>query len=70
MMDADVLQVPVRRAGMTIVDEKFLKAAHAQGKQVHAWTIDDPQQMRQLIDLGVDGIITNRIDLLNRALAV
>ncbi|MCI0470388.1 MAG: glycerophosphodiester phosphodiesterase [Candidatus Aminicenantes bacterium] len=69
-LTADVLQVPVRRGGIAIVDKKFLKAAHSQGLQVHTWTIDEPGQMRRLIELGVDGIITNRIDLLNRAVAV
>jgi glycerophosphoryl diester phosphodiesterase len=67
-LQADALQVPVHWGGATIVDEKFLKAAHSQGLQVHTWTIDEPGLMRHLIEMGVDGIITNRIDLLNRAL--
>jgi glycerophosphoryl diester phosphodiesterase len=39
-------------------------AAHSRGLQVHVWTINDPDQMRELIEIGVDGIVTDRIDLL------
>jgi glycerophosphoryl diester phosphodiesterase len=65
---ADALQIPVRMKGATLVDEKLIQAAHDAGKHVHAWTINEPAEMRRLLDLGVDGIITNRPDLLNEVL--
>ena len=65
---ADALQVPVRHSSITILDEKFIKAAHAKGLQVHAWTINEPGEMKRLLELGVDGIVTDRVDLLNEIL--
>ena len=63
-----VLQVPVRNRGMTILDERLLGLAHASGRHVHVWTIDDSAEMERLIDLGVDGIITDRTDVLRDVL--
>jgi glycerophosphoryl diester phosphodiesterase len=58
---ADVaFQVPTEFLGMTIVDQAFVTAAHDHGVAVHVWTIDDPAEMTRLIDLGVDGIMTDR----------
>jgi glycerophosphoryl diester phosphodiesterase len=53
-------QVPVRQGNITIVDERFVGAAHDRGMQVQVWTIDDPAEMHRLVDLGVDGIMTDR----------
>lgn len=64
-ISAHALQVPPRKGSVTLVDEKMVQAAHAVGMQVHVWTINDPAEMQQLLDLGVDGIITDRPDLLN-----
>lgn len=64
----DALQVPQRQRGVTVVDGKLVNAAHAVGMQVHVWTINDPEEMHKLLDLGVDGIITDRPDLLNDVL--
>ncbi|MBK1783094.1 glycerophosphodiester phosphodiesterase [Prauserella cavernicola] len=61
-------QVPARRGRMTIVDKAFLRAARNAGVEVHTWTINDPQHMRALLDLGVDGIVTDRPDLLREVL--
>ena len=57
-------QVPVRQGPVRVVDERFVRYAHRLGVQVHVWTIDAPDQMHELLDLGVDGIMTDRIDVL------
>jgi glycerophosphoryl diester phosphodiesterase len=54
------VQVPVRAGRVTIVDRRFVDAAHRRGLQVHVWTVDDPDEMARLLDLGVDGIMTDR----------
>lgn len=51
--------VDVLSAEKTLVDADFMAAARAAGKQVHVWTVNEPEQMRRLIDLGVDAVITN-----------
>jgi len=61
-------QVPVRYAGVRVVDARFVQHAHRLGLQVHVWTIDDPAEMRELLDLGVDGIMTDRIEVLRDVL--
>jgi glycerophosphoryl diester phosphodiesterase len=57
-------QVPVRHGRVLIVDGRFVRYAHRLGLQVHVWTIDDPGVMVGLLDLGVDGIMTDRIEVL------
>ncbi|TRW42798.1 glycerophosphodiester phosphodiesterase family protein, partial [Georgenia yuyongxinii] len=54
------VQVPTRVRGLQIVTSRFLAAAHRHGLAVHVWTVDDPGEMRRLLDLGVDGIISDR----------
>lgn len=66
--DADCAQVPHRVKGVTVVDERFVAKAHAVGLQVHVWTIDDEAEMHELLDLGVDGIMTDRPGLLKDVL--
>lgn len=53
-------QVPVRHGRLVVVDERFVAAAHRLGVEVQVWTIDDPAEMTRLLDLGVDGIMTDR----------
>ncbi len=65
---APCLQVPVRQGRVTIVDRRFVDHAHRQGVQVHVWTIDDPVEMARLLDLGVDGIMTDRPAVLRNVL--
>jgi glycerophosphoryl diester phosphodiesterase len=54
----------VRQAGLTVVDARFLRAARAKEVAVHVWTVDEASEMRRLIALGVDGIMTDRPDVL------
>ncbi|MGD0313804.1 MAG: glycerophosphodiester phosphodiesterase [Acidimicrobiales bacterium] len=54
------LQVPQGYADLTLVDERFVAVAHAEGLAVHVWTIDEEAEMEHLCGLGVDGIITDR----------
>jgi len=65
---ADCLQVPVRRGRVTVVTPRFLAKAHRLGLQVHVWTIDDADEMNRLLDLGVDGLITDRTDILREVM--
>ena len=62
------LQVPPDYDGTVIVDERFVERAHAAGLAVHVWTIDDPEEMERLLDLGVDGIMTDRPSVLAEVL--
>jgi glycerophosphoryl diester phosphodiesterase len=57
-------QVPARRGAFEVVTPAFLDHAHALGKQVHVWTVNEADQMNRLLDLGVDGLVTDRIDTL------
>ena len=56
---APCAQVPTEAYGVTLVDQRFVDVAHSRGMQVHVWTIDDDAEMRRLLDLGVDGIMTD-----------
>jgi glycerophosphoryl diester phosphodiesterase len=62
------VQVPVRYARIRVVDARFVRHAHRLGLQVHVWTIDEPAEMHELLDLGVDGIMTDRIEVLRQVL--
>jgi glycerophosphoryl diester phosphodiesterase len=53
------LQVPADFGGRPLVTRGFVEHAHAHGLFVHVWTVDDPTEMRRLLALGVDGIVTD-----------
>ncbi|WP_275888256.1 glycerophosphodiester phosphodiesterase family protein, partial [Nonomuraea lactucae] len=63
-------QVPVGFRGLRVTTRRLVRTAHAIGMQVHVWTINDPARMEQLLDLGVDGVMTDNItglrDVLDR----
>lgn len=65
---APCLQVPVRQGPVTVVDQRFVRFAHRRGVQVHVWTIDEAPEMDRLLDLGVDGIMTDRPAVLREVL--
>ncbi|GAB7006749.1 glycerophosphodiester phosphodiesterase [Nocardioides sp. AN3] len=62
------LQIPHRRGPLTIAGRGLIRRAHANGLQVHVWTIDDPAEMTELLDRGVDGLMSDRTDLLKDVL--
>lgn len=69
LMGVDVLQVPPRIRGFDVVTERFVAYAHRCGIHVHVWTIDDPEEMHRLLDLGVDAIMTDRPEVLSSVFA-
>jgi len=62
------LQVPERAGALRVLTRDFVEAAHGRGLRVHAWTIDDEAEMRRLIEIGVDGVMTDFPDRLLRVL--
>jgi glycerophosphoryl diester phosphodiesterase len=61
---ADCVQVPLKVGPVPIATARFVRAAHRAGLPVHVWTVDDEPTMNRLLDLGVDGIMTDRPRLL------
>lgn len=59
----DAVQVPERWKGLRIVTPPFIRMVHSAGVEVHVWTVNEPADMVRLLDLGVDGIVTDRADL-------
>ncbi len=62
-------QLPFDYRG-TRIDDKLIGAVHRAGAHIHLWTVNDPDDMRRFIDMGVDGIVTDRPDLLNEVMDV
>ena len=67
-LPAACVQVPVSTRGITVTDAALVRAAHARGMQVHVWTVDDGPEMERLLDLGVDGLMTDRPGVLKQVL--
>ena len=68
LMDAalagfDALQIPERYGILRVLSPRLIAAAHRYGVEVHVWTVNDPERMRKLVAAGVDGIVTDRVDL-------
>ncbi|GAA4375361.1 glycerophosphodiester phosphodiesterase family protein [Agromyces bauzanensis] len=60
---AAALQVPERVGSVRLVTAGFVRAVQRAGAEVHVWTVNDPADMTRLLDLGVDGLVTDRADL-------
>ena len=56
---AMALQIPTEFGGNPLVTRELVEHAHAHGIQIHVWTINDPEEMARLLDLGIDGIVTD-----------
>ena len=67
-LTAPCVQAPPSQRGVPMITERVIDAAHGRGIQVHVWTIDDPVEMSRLLDLGADGIMTDRPQLLKDVL--
>ena len=65
---AAALQIPHRRGRVVVATAGLVRRAHRAGRQVHVWTIDDAAEMEELLDRGVDGIFTDRTDILRAVL--
>lgn len=57
------VQVPERALGLRVTSARMIRQLHTAGVEIHVWTVNDPQRMRELLDLGVDGIVSDRADL-------
>ena len=67
-LEYEAFQVPQSSSGIPVVIPSFINTAHDRNLQVHVWTINDPSTMQHLIDIGVDGIMTDRPDILQELL--
>jgi glycerophosphoryl diester phosphodiesterase len=61
---ASVVQIPTKSAGINLASRRILRSLHRRDIAVQYWTINDPEEMRELIELGADGLITDRPDLM------
>jgi glycerophosphoryl diester phosphodiesterase len=68
-LGADCLQVPIRRGLVRILTKRFVDAVHRAGMPVHVWTINDETTMNDVLDLGVDGIMSDRLGVLRNVFA-
>ncbi len=59
----DALQIPERQRGIRLLTPRLIEAAHRHRVEVHVWTVNDPADMSRLLDMGVDGLVTDRADV-------
>lgn len=59
-----IASIPLRQGPVPLATRRFVEAAHRLGIAVYVWTIDDPAEMSRLLDIGVDGIMTDEPVLL------
>ena len=66
--DVDALQIPWRNGPVPFIGRRHIDAAHAAGREVHIWTVNRRDHMEHLLDLGVDGLVSDRADILKDVL--
>lgn len=64
----DAFQMPERHGGVQVLTPRFVREAHARNVAIHVWTVDEESDMRRLLEWGVDGLVTDRPDVLARVL--
>lgn len=57
--EIDCVQVPISQGRIRVVTPGFVRRCHRAGLQVHVWVVDEPAEMRRLLDMGVDGLMTD-----------
>jgi glycerophosphoryl diester phosphodiesterase len=67
-IQGDCLQIPIYQYGLKLVTKRFVNFVHSRGLKIIVWTINDTKTFKKLIDLKVDGIITDRPKLLSEVL--
>lgn len=68
LQHVDALQIPWKVGGMRVLTSRHISAAHAADRAVHVWTVNAPADMERLLDMGVDGLVSDRADLLKEVL--
>lgn len=68
--DINVFQLPDKIGNTQLITPKLIEAAHVQGKEVHVWIINDPEEMEKFIEMGIDGIITDFPDRLREIIMI
>jgi len=64
----DALQIPWKQSGIRVLTDRHVRAAHVAGTLVHVWTINERADMERLLDMGVDGLVSDRADVLRQVL--
>jgi len=67
--EIDCVQVPISQGRIRVVTPRFVQRCHRAGLQVHVWVVDDPAQMHELLDMGVDGLMTDDAEALAEVMA-